>query len=143
MSVPLSQLPLRTTSPAFGASSRNVTRLSEITSGDTTRDPCGACGPRACGCCARAELSEGSTATAVRQGQGAPSPPQPPDRGNRGARGANPAGGGTIVRGPNGEMWGYSDSAFNAGSRWRIHDPDRPQPPVVTAAGPVTIPPPS
>jgi hypothetical protein len=40
-------------------------------------------------------------------------------------------------------MWGYSDSAFNAGSRWRVHDPDRPQPPVVTPAGPVTIPPPS
>jgi enterochelin esterase-like enzyme len=40
-------------------------------------------------------------------------------------------------------MWGYSDSAFNPGSRWRIHDPDRPQPPVVTAGAPVTTPAPS
>jgi hypothetical protein len=47
------------------------------------------------------------------------------------------------VRGPNAEVWGYSDSAFNRGSRWRIHDPDRPQPPVVDARAAVTIPPPS
>ena len=40
-------------------------------------------------------------------------------------------------------MWGYSDSAFNEGSKWRIHDADRPQPPVVTPAGPVTSLPPS
>ena len=66
-------------------------------------------------------------------------PPQTPETGARGARG----GGGTVVRGPNGEVWGYSDSAFNRGSRWRIHDPDRPQPPAVTAGAPVTVPPPS
>jgi hypothetical protein len=66
-------------------------------------------------------------------------PPQTSAAGARGGRGA----GGTIVRGPNGEVWGFSDSAFNPGSRWRIHDPDRPQPPVVTASAPVTVPPPS
>jgi hypothetical protein len=59
----------------------------------------------------------------------------------RGARGGGPTG--TPALGPNGELWGYTDSAFNAGSRWRIHDPNRPQPPVVTPAAPVTIPPPS
>jgi enterochelin esterase-like enzyme len=69
--------------------------------------------------------------------QSAPAaPPQAPEGAARGGRG-------TIVRGPNGEVWGYSNSAFNSGSRWRIHDPDRPQPPVVTPAAPVTIPPPS
>jgi hypothetical protein len=40
-------------------------------------------------------------------------------------------------------MWGYSDSAFNAGSRWRVHDPNRPQPPVVETNGAVTVAPPS
>ena len=88
----------------------------------------------------------GATQAAGQQPTQAPapsSPPQTPDRGNRGTRGAPPAGGGTIVRGPNGEMWGYSDSAFNSGSRWRVHDPDRPQPPTVTPAAPVTTPPPS
>ena len=69
-------------------------------------------------------------------------PPPTPDPGARGARGAR-GGGGTIVRGPNNEVLGYSDSAFNDDSRWRIHDPDRPQPPVVTAGAPVIIPPPS
>ena len=77
----------------------------------------------------------------------APNPPAPaspsgdPAGGGARAGGRGPAG--TIVRGPNGEMWGYSDSAFNDGSRWRIHDADRPQPPLVTPAGPVTTPPPS
>jgi enterochelin esterase-like enzyme len=76
--------------------------------------------------------------------QGAPpsapaAPPQTSQAGGRGARGDS----GTIVRGPNGEVWGYSDSAFNPGSRWRIHDPERPQPPVVTPSAPVTTPPPS
>src|SRR5678816_2412680 len=54
---------------------------------------------------------------------GAPAP-QPGAAPGRGARGAGGAGRGTIVYGPNGEMWGYSDSAFNAGSRWRVHDPN-------------------
>jgi 3-keto-disaccharide hydrolase len=36
------------------------------------------------------------------------------------------------VKGPNGEVWGASNTAFNEGSRWRIHDADRPQPRVVT-----------
>src|SRR5437870_395571 len=66
-------------------------------------------------------------------------PPQTSQGGQRGGRGES----GTIVRGPNGEVWGYSDSAFNPGSRWRIHDPNRPQPPVVTPGAPVTVPPPS
>jgi hypothetical protein len=76
--------------------------------------------------------------------QGPPAAPPPAPEGRaRGARGARAGGGGTIVRGPAGEMWGYSDSAFNAGSRWRVHDPDRPQPPIVTPAAPVIIAPPS
>lgn len=72
----------------------------------------------------------------------APAPatsPQPPAPG----RGAGPIPTGTIVHGPNGEVWGYSDSAFNAGSQWRVHDPERPQPPVVTPVGLVIVPPPS
>jgi enterochelin esterase-like enzyme len=76
--------------------------------------------------------------------QTSPAPaPQAPAPGARGARGGQRGPSGTIVRGPAGEMWGYSDSAFNAGSPWRIHDTDRPQPPVVTPGAPVTIPPPS
>jgi enterochelin esterase-like enzyme len=78
---------------------------------------------------------------------GTPSGPAPasqaPEAGARGGRGGQRGPSGTVVRGPAGEMWGYSDSAFNAGSRWRIHDADRPQPPVITAGAPVTIPPPS
>ena len=38
---------------------------------------------------------------------------------------------GTPVRGPNGEVWGFSDTAFNPNTRWRIHDPERRVPPVV------------
>ena len=80
-------------------------------------------------------------ATPAGQSQ-APAPPQQAETPGRGARaGRGPSG--SIVRGPNGEVWGYSDSAFNEGSRWRVHDPDRPQPPVVTPRGPVTTPPPS
>ena len=70
-------------------------------------------------------------------------PATAPEAAARGARNPRGGGGGTIVRGPAGEMWGYSNSAFNAGSRWRIHDADRPQPPVVTPAGFMTMPPPS
>jgi len=78
------------------------------------------------------------TATAGRE-QGA-APVQPAGAGPGGRAGAQV---GTPVRGPNGEVWGYSDTAFNPGSRWRIHDPDRPQPPVVTPGETVSIPPPS
>lgn len=73
----------------------------------------------------------------------APTAPAQADAPGRGARGGGRGPSGTIVRGPNGEVWGYSDSAFNEGSRWRVHDPDQPQPPVVTPAGAVTTPPPS
>jgi hypothetical protein len=81
-----------------------------------------------------ARQSAGPPATA------APAQADPPARGGRrGGRGPT----GTVVRGPNGEVWGYSDSAFNEGSRWRVHDANRPQPPLVTPGGPVTTPPPS
>ena len=77
-------------------------------------------------------------------GQGSSSTPvQPTVPGGRGGRGGARGPAGTSVLGPNGEMWGFSDSAFNAGSRWRIHDPARPQPPVVTPGPTVSIPPPS
>src|SRR5438132_701461 len=50
---------------------------------------------------------------------------------------------GTPVRGPNGEVWGFTDTAFNPNTRWRIHDPDRPQPPAVTPGETVSVPAPS
>src|SRR2546425_9208304 len=50
---------------------------------------------------------------------------------------------GTAVRGPNGEVWGFADTAFNPNSRWRIHDPERPQPPTVTPGEMVSVPAPS
>jgi len=53
------------------------------------------------------------------------------------------AGQGTPVRGPNGEVWGFSDTAFNPNTRWRIHDPQRPQPPTVTPGETVSVPAPS
>src|SRR4026207_1788397 len=53
------------------------------------------------------------------------------------------AGQGTAVRGPNGEVWGFSDTAFNPNTRWRIHDPERPQPAVVTPGETVSVPAPS
>ena len=59
----------------------------------------------------------------------------------RGARGG--VGQGTPVRGPNGEVWGFTDTAFNPNTRWRIHDPDRPQPSVVTPGETVSVPAPS
>ena len=41
------------------------------------------------------------------------------------------------------EVWGFTDTAFNPNSRWRIHDAERPQPPVVTPGETVSIPAPS
>ena len=70
----------------------------------------------------------------------APSAPQPGAPTGRGGRGGPQ---GTPVLGPDGEVWGFTDTAFNPGSRWRIHDADRPQPPVVTPGETVSIPPPS
>ena len=78
------------------------------------------------------------TATPGREQGAAPVQPAGAGRGGRAAAQV-----GTPVRGPDGEVWGYSDTAFNPGSRWRIHDPDRPQPPVVTPGETVSIPPPS
>jgi len=59
----------------------------------------------------------------------------------RGGRGGGAQG--TPVSGPNGEVWGFTDTAFNPNSRWRIHDAERPQPPVVTPGETVSIPAPS
>ncbi len=61
--------------------------------------------------------------------------------GGRGGRGG--AAQGTPVRGPNGEVWGFADTAFNPNTRWRIHDPERPQPPAVTPGETVSVPAPS
>jgi hypothetical protein len=49
------------------------------------------------------------------------------------------------VLGPGGanDVWGFTDTAFNPDTRWRIHDPERPQPPLVTPGETVSIPPPS
>jgi hypothetical protein len=60
----------------------------------------------------------------------------------RQGRGAAP-GQGTPVVGPDGEVWGFSNTAFNPDTRWRIHDPERPQPPMVTPGETVSIPAPS
>lgn len=59
----------------------------------------------------------------------------------RGGRGGGAQG--TPVLGPNGEVWGFTDTAFNPNSRWRIHDAERPQPPIVTPGETVSIPSPS
>jgi len=59
----------------------------------------------------------------------------------RGGRGGGVQG--TPVLGPNGEVWGFSDTAFNPNSRWRIHDAERPQPQTVMPGETVSIPPPS
>ncbi len=59
----------------------------------------------------------------------------------RGGRGGSAQG--TPVLGPNGEVWGFTDTAFNPNSRWRIHDAERPQPAVVTPGETVSIPAPS
>jgi hypothetical protein len=75
-------------------------------------------------------------------------PAQQPQRGGgaappaaaRGGRGGAQA---TPVLGPNGEVWGFTDTAFNPNSRWRIHDAERPQPPVVTPGETVSVPAPS
>ena len=55
----------------------------------------------------------------------APPPGAPAGQPGRGGRGGAQ---GTPVLGPNGEVWGFTDTAFNPGSRWRIHDAQRPQP---------------
>ena len=72
-----------------------------------------------------------------------PPAPQPGARAGQAGRGGRGAAQGTPVLGPNGEVWGFTDTAFNPGSRWRIHDAQRPQPPVVTPGETVSIPPPS
>src|SRR5437763_16515226 len=77
--------------------------------------------------------------TAFTQQSGAAAPPQA--AAGRGGRGA--AAQGTPVRGPNGEVWGFTDTAFNPNTRWRIHDPERPQPPAVTPEETVSNPAPS
>src|SRR4051794_28078438 len=63
----------------------------------------------------------------------APAAPAPSGRGGQPAQGARAGGAANAgeVRGPNGEVLGYSNTAFNENSRWRIHDADRPQPRVV------------
>ncbi len=77
----------------------------------------------------------------------APAAPQPGAATGQQGRGGAPAcrGGvqGTPVLGPNGEVWGFTDTAYNPNSRWRIHDAERPQPPMVTPGETVSIPPPS
>src|SRR5678816_2816934 len=50
---------------------------------------------------------------------------------------------GTPVRGPNGEVWGFTDTAFNPNTRWRIHDAERPQPATVTPGETASVPAPS
>jgi hypothetical protein len=40
-------------------------------------------------------------------------------------------------------VWGFSNTAFNPDTRWRIHDAERPQPPTVTPGETVSIPAPS
>jgi len=40
-------------------------------------------------------------------------------------------------------VWGFTDTAFNPNSRWRIHDAERPQPRVVAPGETVSIPAPS
>ena len=74
-----------------------------------------------------------SLPVSARQGRGAAPAP--------GARGGG--GQGTPVVGPDGEVWGFSNTAFNPDTRWRIHDPERPQPPAVTPGETVSIPAPS
>ncbi len=54
------------------------------------------------------------------QGQGAAQPAAGRGGAGRGARGG--AGQGTPVPGPDGEVWGFTDTAFNPDTRWRIHD---------------------
>ena len=71
-----------------------------------------------------------SLSVSARQGRGA-------------APGARGGGQGTPVVGPEGEVWGFSNTAFNPDTRWRIHDPERPQPPTVTPGETVSIPAPS
>jgi hypothetical protein len=95
-----------------------------------------------------AEQGAEPAAPAGRGGQGEPTASRGGARGNapqtpgpgRGARGGVQ---GTPVTGPNGEVWGFTDTAFNPDTRWRIHDADRPQPAVVTPGETVSIPPPS
>jgi hypothetical protein len=48
----------------------------------------------------------------------------------RAGRAVQPAPSGQVL-GPNGEVLGATNTAFNEGSRWRIHDADRPQPRVI------------
>jgi hypothetical protein len=67
----------------------------------------------------------------------------PVQQAQRGAGGRGGGVQGTPVSGPNGEVWGFTDTAFNPNSRWRIHDAERPQPPVVTPGETVSIPAPS
>ena len=52
----------------------------------------------------------------------------PPGQAGAGRGGPGAGVQGTQVFGPNGpgDSWGFSDSAFNPGTRWRIHDPERP-----------------
>src|SRR5678816_2073425 len=64
-----------------------------------------------------------------------------PAAAGRGGRGGGAQG--TPVLGPNNEVWGFSDTAFNPNSRWRIHDAERPQPPSITPGETVSIPAPS
>lgn len=127
----------------------------------------------ACGCAVAAAAALNSSAFAQQGGTATPTPapatapqappPAGPQRGAAGApgraqgEGGTPAQGragargggrgiqGTPVLGPGGasDVWGFTDSAFNPNTRWRIHDPERPQPPVVTPGETVSIPPPS
>ena len=127
----------------------------------------------ACGCAVTAAAFVHSSASAQQGGNATPAPPAapqaPPPSGSAGQQpgaaagraqreGGTPAQGraggragggrgiqGTPVLGPGGanDVWGFTDSAFNPNTRWRIHDAERPQPPVVTPGETVSIPAPS
>ena len=61
-------------------------------------------------------------------GGGRAGQPAPADQGGRGGRGGESG----QVLGADGEVVGFTNTAFNEGSRWRIHDAARPQPRVVS-----------
>ena len=101
---------------------------------------------------APAGARQGAPPTGPAQPGGAPAAPggergagAPAGQARGGGRG--PAGfvQGTPVLGPGGanDVRGFTDTAFNPNSRWRIHDINRPEPPVVTPGETVSIPPPS
>jgi hypothetical protein len=84
--------------------------------------------------------NEGRAQAPQPEAQQAPAPQTPAPAQQAGGRAGRGSQEGQVL-GANGEILGFDNTAFNEGSRWRIHDANRPQPRVVSPPAAMGAPP--